>query len=76
MHSDFAVKPLGQSSWSEICVISEALYHEEKRHSEIDSSEVSQKSHQWPMLATIERLTCYEVKRNIIFAESCADEAG
>lgn len=76
MLSDFAVKPLVQSSWSEICVISEIVYHEEKKRSEIDSSEVSQKSHQWPVLARIERLTCCEVKRNIIAAESCADETG
>lgn len=76
MLSDFAVKPLVQSSWSEICVISEIFYHEEKKRSETYSSEVSQKAHQWPVLARIERLTCCEVKRNSVVAESCAGETG
>lgn len=76
MLSDFAVKPLVQSSWSEICVISEIFYHEEKKRSEIDSSEGSQKSHQRPVLARTERLTCCEVKRNSVAAESCTGETG
>lgn len=73
MLSDFAVKLLVQSSWSEICNTEIFLSRREKSASEIDSSEGSQKSHQRPVLArTAERLTCCEVERNSVVAESCA----
>lgn len=73
MLSDFAVKPLVQSSWSEICVISEIFYHEREKRSEIQDSVKAHREESSAARAYQElRGSCCEVERNSVAAESCA----